>query len=86
LITSDEEIKGYFAGATRAGLRVKLGEHVCSLISETSAIDTGYYPFSRTGAGEASNFPARHTFLLVKQNSAWLIAHQHSSMLPKPGG
>jgi uncharacterized protein (TIGR02246 family) len=86
LITSDEEIKGYFAGAARAGLRVKLGEHVSSLVSETSAIDTGHYEFSRTADGEASIFPARYTFLLVKQNSAWLIAHQHSSMLPKPGG
>jgi hypothetical protein len=36
--------------------------------------------------GEASIFPARYTFLLIKQNSAWLIAHQHSSMLPKPAG
>jgi len=36
--------------------------------------------------GEASIFPARYTFLLIKQNSAWLIAQQHSSMLPKPGG
>jgi hypothetical protein len=43
LMTSHEEIKGYFAGAARAGLRVKLGEHVSSLISETSAIDTGHH-------------------------------------------
>jgi uncharacterized protein (TIGR02246 family) len=86
LITSDEEIKGYFAAAARAGLRVKLGEHASSLISETSAIDTGHYEFSRTAHRELSIFPARYTFLLVKQNRAWLIAHQHSSMLPNPGG
>jgi hypothetical protein len=86
LITSDEEIKGYFAGAARAGLRVKLGEHVSSLISETSAIDTGYCEFSRTAHGQASIFPARYTFLPVKQNSAWLLPISIHSMLPKPGG
>jgi hypothetical protein len=86
LITSDEEIKGYFAGAARAGLRVKLGEHVSSLVSETFAIDTRHYEFSLTARDEVSIFPARHTFLPVKQNSAWLIANQHSSILLKPAG
>jgi hypothetical protein len=41
-------------------------------------------PFA--GHGEVSIFPARYSFLLVKHNSAWLIAHRHSSMLPKPDG
>ena len=86
LITSGEEIKSYFMGAARAGFRVKLGEHVSSPISETSAIDAGHYEFSRTTHGEVSIFPARYTFLLVKQNDVWLIAHQHSSILPKPAG
>jgi hypothetical protein len=54
LITSDEKIKGCFAGAARAGLRVKLRERVSSLLSETSTIDTGHYEFSRTAHDEVS--------------------------------
>jgi hypothetical protein len=26
----------------------------------------------------------RYSFVLAKQNGSWLIAHQHSSLLPKP--
>jgi hypothetical protein len=66
-------------------LRVRLGEHVWSLISATSAIDTGHYEFTRTVDG-AAIFPARHSFVLVKHDGAWMIAHQHSSFLPKPAG
>ena len=31
------------------------------------------------------HFP-RYSFVLVKLNGAWMIAHQHSSFLPKPIG
>ena len=48
LTTSPDDIETYFTQAARAGLKVKLGEHVSSLISEASAIDTGHYEFSRT--------------------------------------
>jgi hypothetical protein len=36
--------------------------------------------------GQAATFPARHSFVLAKQSGAWVIAHQHSSFLPKPAG
>jgi uncharacterized protein (TIGR02246 family) len=84
LITSAEGIRNYFTEAARTGLRVKLGEHSTSLISETSAIEAGQYEFSRSSDGQMKTFPARYSFLLEKQNSAWMIIHQHSSMMPKP--
>jgi hypothetical protein len=56
-----------------------LGEHLSSLISETCAIDAGHYEFSRNVDGPTAVFPGRYSFVLVKQNGAWLIAH-----LPKP--
>jgi uncharacterized protein (TIGR02246 family) len=86
LTTSPDDIETYFIQAARAELKVKLGEHVSSLISEASAIDTGHYEFSRTTDGQTTIFPARYSFVLVKQNGAWMIAHQHSSILPTPAG
>ena len=86
LTTSPDDIETYFIQAARAGLKVKLGEHVSSLISEASAIDTGHYEFSRTTDGQTTIFPARYSFVLVRQDGTWMIAHQHSSILPMPVG
>jgi uncharacterized protein (TIGR02246 family) len=84
LTTQPADIKTYFLEAARAALRVKLKPHVLSPISETCAIDDGHYDFTRTADGQT--FPARYSFFLVKQNGIWMIAHQHSSFLPKPVG
>jgi uncharacterized protein (TIGR02246 family) len=84
LTTSPADIRTYFFEAAQSGLRVKLGPHVLSPISETCAIDAGHYEFTRTADGQ--KFPARYSFFLVKQNGEWMIAHQHSSIVPKPIG
>jgi uncharacterized protein (TIGR02246 family) len=84
LTTSPADIRTYFVGAARAGLKVRLQAHVLSPTSETCAIDAGHYEFTRTADGQT--FPARYSFVLVKLNGAWMIAHQHSSLLPKPIG
>jgi uncharacterized protein (TIGR02246 family) len=86
LVISPTEIRTYFLEAARAGLRVKLGPHVLSPISDTCVIVTGHYEFSRTADGQTTIFPARHSFVVVKTEGAWLIAHQHSSVLPGPAG
>ena len=86
LTISADGIQRYFVEAGRAGLKVKLADHVLSAISETCAIDAGQYDFARTADGQTTIFPARYSFVLVKQNDRWMIAHQHSSFLPKPAG
>jgi uncharacterized protein (TIGR02246 family) len=86
LTTSPQAIESYFAEAARAGLRVKLGEHVASRISGASVIDAGHYELSRTKDGQTAIFPARYSFVLVKQHGGWMILHHHSSMLPEPLG
>jgi uncharacterized protein (TIGR02246 family) len=86
LTTSPRGIESYFVEAARAGLRVKLGEHILSPVSEACAVDTGHYEFSRTADGQTIVFPARYSFALLKQNGTWMIAHQHSSIMPKPVG
>jgi uncharacterized protein (TIGR02246 family) len=80
------DIRSYFVEAARAGLKVKLGGHDLSPISPTSAVDAGDYEFARTADGQTAFFPARYSFVLVKPNGAWMIAHQHSSFLPRPIG
>jgi hypothetical protein len=60
LTTSPADIRTYFAEAARAGLRVKLGPHVLSPISETCVIDAGHCEFTRGPAGQT--FPARYSF------------------------
>jgi uncharacterized protein (TIGR02246 family) len=80
------EITGYFEAAFRAGLTVKLQAHVLQPISDESAIIAGHYEFARFADGKATALPARYSFVLVKQAGAWRIAHQHSSLMPKPMG
>jgi len=82
--TSPADVRKYFFEAAQSGLRVKLGPHVLSPMSETCAIAAGHYEFTRTADGQ--KFPARYSFFLVKQNGEWMIAHQHSSLVPKPVG
>jgi uncharacterized protein (TIGR02246 family) len=86
LTTSPQAIEAYFAEAARAGLRVKLGEHVSSGISGACVIDTGHYEFTRTRDGQTAIIPARYSFVVVKPDGDWMIAHHHSSILPKPAG
>jgi uncharacterized protein (TIGR02246 family) len=86
LTISADDIRRYFIEAARAGLKVKLADHVLSAVSDTCVVDAGQYDFARTADGQATIFPARYSFVLVKQNDGWLIAHQHSSFLPKPAG
>jgi uncharacterized protein (TIGR02246 family) len=86
LTTSPQAIESYFAEAARAGLRVKLGEHVSSRISDACVIDAGHYELTRTKDGQTAIFPARYSFVLVKQDGGWMILHHHSSMLPEPLG
>jgi uncharacterized protein (TIGR02246 family) len=86
LVTSPADVRTYFIEAARAGLRVKLGPHVLSPISDGCAIVAGHYELSRSADGQSAIFPARYSFTLVKQNGAWTVAHHHSSMMPRPLG
>jgi hypothetical protein len=86
LTISAGDIRCYFIEAARAGLKVELADHVLSAVSGTCAVDAGQYDFARTADGQTTIFPARYSFVLVKQNDGWMIAHQHSSFLPKPAG
>jgi hypothetical protein len=78
------EITDYFEAAFRAGLTVKLQPFVIHAPGPDSVIVAGHYEFSRHADGQTTAFPARYSFVLARHDGAWRIAHQHSSMLPKP--
>jgi uncharacterized protein (TIGR02246 family) len=82
LTTQPADIRSYFSEAARAGLRVKLGPYVLSPLSEICAVIAGHYELSR--GSDAQVFPARYSFVVVAQNGTWMIAHHHSSFMPKP--
>ena len=84
ITTQPDEIRSYFDAAFRAGLKVKLQPFVIHAFGDDGVIVAGHYEFSRIADSEAVTFPARYSFVLGKADDGWLIAHQHSSLVPEP--
>lgn len=78
-----ELIKEYFDGMLSLQERcVELSElHIQDY--GNSATCSGFYTFYWNSDDARIDLDARFTFVLVKQNERWLIAHHHSSALPK---
>lgn len=83
LTTTPDAVKKYFSAGAGV-VKVKLGDHVASELSDSVVVDAGQYEFSRTKDGQVNTFPARYTFVVAKQGDKWMIVHHHSSLLPKP--
>lgn len=45
--------------------------------------DAGVYTFRVIDAGKTEYVPARYTFVYENRDGEWLIAHHHSSLMPK---
>jgi uncharacterized protein (TIGR02246 family) len=86
IATSPTEILDYFHDAARAEFRVKLGAYVLLPIGEAGTMICGHYELSRPAEGRILALPARYSFVLTRQDSRWLILHQHSSFMPTPAG
>lgn len=78
-----ELIKEYFDGMLSLRERsVELSElHIQDY--GNSATCSGFYTFYWDSTDDRVDLDARFTFVLVKQDERWLIAHHHSSALPK---
>jgi uncharacterized protein (TIGR02246 family) len=83
LTTQPAEIRDYFDATFRAGLKVKLQPFVIHAFGDDGVIVAGHYEFSRIADSEAATFPARYSFVLGRADGAWLIAHHHSSLVPR---
>lgn len=84
LASTPEDLRAYFGASSVAKSQVKLGERAAAVLSNDAAVMTGFYEFSRPGAGQQTVIPARFTFILVRRDEGWRIVHHHSSIRPKP--
>ncbi len=75
-------ILSYFVAAAELGLTVGLGNSKAQALTRDIAVITGHYDLFRTLDSQAMLFPARYSFVLVRQQGEWLIAQHHSSLKP----
>lgn len=85
LTSNPQDVAAYFKGAFANKTQVKLGEYKATAIAPGSVAVSGLYEFSRPGTdGQTINLPSRYSFVLAKQDAAWLIVNHHSSLQPRP--
>ncbi len=78
-----ELIKEYFDGLFVLQERsVEITEINVKEYSDSAILD-GFYTFHWDSSGQQIGLNSRFTFVLEKQSTGWLIAHHHSSALPK---
>jgi uncharacterized protein (TIGR02246 family) len=84
MTSKSDDLRAYFKAAAAAKLQVKLGDHSAVALADDAIAIAGFYDFSRPAAdGQPVVVPARFSFVMVKKDGIWKIAHQHSSVRPK---
>jgi uncharacterized protein (TIGR02246 family) len=86
LASGQSAVRAYFSTLPRTKFQVSLGESSASVLSGDAVVLAGFYEFSGTqpSSGSAFTSPARYTFVVVRRDGQWKIAHHHSSTRPKP--
>lgn len=86
LAVGPDALRAYFGPPARRRNQVKLAEHgaeAVTVLGDDQVVAVGFYEFSGTRPdGQAFTAPARYTFVLIRQDGTWRIAHHHSS--PRP--
>jgi uncharacterized protein (TIGR02246 family) len=75
-----EGIREYFQELPGSGRKNSIVERRTLVLSETSVLGIGFYNFARAAENDTPR-PSRFTFVLVKRDGRWMIAHHHSSPL-----
>jgi uncharacterized protein (TIGR02246 family) len=84
MTTKSDDLRAYFNAAAAAKLQVKLGAHSAVALAEDAVAIAGFYDFSTPAPdGQPVVVPARFSFVMVKRDGIWRIAHHHSSVRPK---
>ena len=84
MTSKPDDLRAYFKAAAAAKLQVKLGDHSAVALAEDAVAIAGFYDFSRPAVdGQPVVVPARFSFVMVKKDGIWKIAHHHSSVRPK---
>jgi uncharacterized protein (TIGR02246 family) len=84
LASSPTELHSYFTAAVATRPRAEMRDHAAIVASDSAVMFSGFYDFTQVRNGETVVVPARFSFLTVKRDGQWLIAHHHSSVRPKP--
>ena len=79
-----EAIRTYFARLSGSGSKVAIGERRTIVVNDAAVTSAGFYDFTIMRDGQPVSNPSRFTFLVIKRDGQWLIAHHHSSFRPKP--
>jgi len=83
MTTKSDDLRAYFKAAAAAKLQVRLGDHSAVALGEDAVVIAGFYDFSAPAGGHPVVVPARFSFVMVKKDGIWKIAHHHSSVRPK---
>ena len=83
MTTKSDDLRAYFKAAAAAKLQVRLGDHSAVALAEDAVVIAGFYDFSAPAGGHPVVVPARFSFVMVKKDGIWKIAHHHSSVRPK---
>ena len=84
LASSSTELHAYFTAAVATRPRAEIRDRAAIVASDSAVMFSGFYDFTQVRNGETVVVPARFSFLTVKRDGQWLIAHHHSSARPKP--
>jgi len=73
-----DEIRKYFEPLEKGGRHNTIIEKNVIVLSDTAVAIAGFYDFARKEQNYEPR-PSRFTFVVVKRDGKWLIAHHHSS-------
>jgi uncharacterized protein (TIGR02246 family) len=79
MLEGNEAILKFFAPLKGSGMKNVVGERRTIVLSDDAVAITGFYETTRLQDGRPVPSPARFTFVIVKRNGVWRIAHHHSS-------
>jgi uncharacterized protein (TIGR02246 family) len=82
LAAGPEKIREYFKTAPESGHQITIGERHMVVVADAAVTAVGLYRFDLIENGTRVPRSTRFTFVIVKRGADWLIAQQHSSMLP----
>jgi uncharacterized protein (TIGR02246 family) len=84
LVTKPEEIRKYFEAALLSNRPrgATVGAHSVMVLSDTAVVVTGMDTVTGTRDGNTFSSNGRVSFVLVKRDQDWKIAHFHRSAMP----
>lgn len=65
-----------------SGNKVVISERRLTILSDNAVLATGLAEFTVHQNSKIEKVPSRFTFVVVKRDGGWLLAHQHTSMIP----